>query len=509
MKDWPFQLGEKVKLYWVDKPYKLNNKWMLDAYFKGHKEIKKMTFDWATIHFLAFGRYYKDGNINNSEIRKNATIVDLDLSSIVFEMIEDFLEIEAEGSKKEIPTKVFVGYKDKVEYRIPALEIIRAIIATNRFLLNRIVELDSLDKYFIYSYDKQKNLHINFFDEYEEKLLNTEYVKHLAWIITNESIIKMFNQVGKNLWLKENISFDFLFHHFNVKARIRNKKHIIRILEVIEFREKEINAEEIFISSRYLKNIRKINQPKKRKYRLLKETDDKKLDPKVDGAKNSESDFVDTSNIKHIYTKNSKINRIRSGESYVRDEEDEKTKLYEIENEALRTTADTGGMDKAKGIEYKNVEDVSIQGELEEFIEIMKLLKNKPNIKDVQLVIKDLPEGKKGKKFSKLHDGENKRQYVVGKITMNNGKEVSLIEVEREERSLSILLLYAVKAINWGNLYLKVTLGLVNKNGTWDSQGLKRLEGQGVFSNRIRHKSDKSSIYDKCDYTYEKIFRDN
>jgi hypothetical protein len=489
----------------MDKPYKLNNKWMLDAYFKGHKEIKKITFDWATIHFLAFGRYYKDGDINNSEIKKNATIVDLDLSSITFEMIEDFLSIEAEGSKKDIPTKIFVGHKDKVEYRIPALEIIRAVIAINRFLLNRIVELDSLDKYFICSYDKQKNLHINFFCEYERKLLNTEYVKHLAWIITNEHILKMFNQVGMNIWLKESISFDFLFNRFNIKARIRKKKDIIRILEIMEFREKEINAKEIFISSRYIKHIRRIDQPKKRKYRALKEKDDKKLDPKVDGSKNSESDFVDTSNIKHVYAKDSKINRIRIGESYVRDEEDENTKLYEIENEDLRTTADTGGMNRAKGLEYKNVEDISIKGELEEFIEIMKLLKSKPNIKDVQVVIKDLPEGKKGKKFSKLQDGETKRQYAVGKITMGSGKEVALLEVEREERSLSILLLYAVKAINWGNVYLKVTLGLVNKNGTWDSQGLKRLERKGVFSKRIRHKSGKSSIYDKCEYMYNKI----
>ncbi|QXM06631.1 Tn7-like element transposition protein TnsE [Crassaminicella indica] len=493
----------------MDKPYKLNNKWMLDVYFKGYKEIKKITFDWATIHFLAFGRYYKDGNINNSEIKKDATIIDLDLSDIAFEIVEDFLELEAEGSKKDIPTKIFVGHKDQVEYRIPALEIIRAIIATNRFLLNRIVELDSLDKYFIYSYDKQRNLHINFFDEYERKLLNTEYVKHLAWIITNESILKMFNQVGMKLWLKENISFDFLFNRFNIKARIRKKKHIIRILEIMEFREKEINAQEIFISSKYIKHIRKINQPKKRKYRALKETDDKKLDPKVDGSKNSESDFVETSNIKHAYSKDSKINRVKIGESYVRDNEDENTKLYEIENEALRTTADTGGIDRARGLEYKSVDDISVEGELEEFIEIMKLLKSKPNIKDVQVMINALPEGKKGKKFSKLHDGKTKRQYVVGKITMNNGKEISLLEVEREERSLSILLLYAVKAINWGNVYLKVILGLVNKNGTWDSQGLKKLEGKGIFSKRIRHKYDKSSIYDKCEYIYEKIIENS
>jgi hypothetical protein len=137
----------------------------------------------------------------------------------------------------------------------------------------------------------------------------------------------------------------------------------------------------------------------------------------------------------------------------------------------------------------------------------MKVLKSKPDVKEIKIAIDYLPEGKRGKKFSKLSDVKTRRRYAIGKVILNNNMELSLIEVEREEKSLSMLLLYSMKKVNWAKIYYTVTLGLVNKSGTWDSQGIKRLERKGVFSKRIRHKSDKSSIYDKCDYIYDKIFQ--
>lgn len=505
LKDWPFEKDEKVKLYWMDKPYKQNNKWVLDSYFEGKGDIKKLTLDWATIHFLAISRYYRNGNLNSSEVKKNAQIMDLDLSRIDFKMIEDYLDIEIEGIKKKIPTKVFVGYRNKIEYRIPALEIIRAIIANTRFLLNRIVELDSLNKYFVYKYDDKNNLIINFFNEVERKLLKNKYLQHLAWLITNNNILKMFNQVGKNLWLKNDLDYDFLFYKFNIRARVKIADNRVRIFEIIDIRNKDINAKDVFYTSKYNKKNIRINKPKIRTYRGLKHNKNKLLDPKIDGAKNKESDFISTISTQHHYSRTIKINKIYDGERLVRDEIDENTQIYDVENDDIRTTADTGGLDKAKGIEYNGLYDIEVKGELEEFVEIMKLLKNKPNIKDVKVIIDYLPEGKKGKKFSKLSDGETKRRYGIGRIIMDNSEEYSLIEIEREERSLSRLLLYSMQNINWMRVYLRILLGLVNKSGTWDSQGLKRLEMNGVHCKRIRHKSEKSSIVDKCDYMYEKI----
>ncbi|MDK2804150.1 MAG: hypothetical protein PWR23_1154 [Peptostreptococcaceae bacterium] len=488
----------------MDKPYKLDNKWVLDVYFKCDRLIEKITVDWATIHFLAFGRYYSNGNFNSSQIHKNAIIKDINLNKIKFIINKDCLDVTYE----EIKTDIFVGYKNGIEYRIPALEIIRAVIATNRFLLNRIVELDSLAKYFIYKYDEKNNLYIDFFDEYERKLLSSDFVRHLAWIITNENILKMFNQLGQNLWLEGNIKYDFLFKEFDIKARVHEDRKVVRILEITEFKNKKINAEKIYIRSKYINELYRSKEPKLRKYKNLNEIEDKILDSKIDGAYKNESDFINTLDTKHIYSGDVKINRMKRNKKILRTKEDENTKTHEVENDNLRTTADTGGLDKAKALEYESIEEVNVNGELEEFIEIMRLLKNNQNIEDVKITINDLPEGKRGKKFSKLQDSKTNRQYVVGKVIMKNRKEYSLLEVEREEKSLSMLLLHSVETIDWTSICFKLTLGLVNKNGTWDSSSLKKLEMKGVYSKRIRHKSEKSSIYDKCDYIYEKIIED-
>ncbi|MEJ8555170.1 Tn7-like element transposition protein TnsE [Tepidibacter sp. Z1-5] len=422
-----------------------------------------------------------------------------------FEIIEDSLKIPSKGINKKVHTHIFVGYKNGIEYRIPALEIIRAVIATNRFLLNRIVELDSLDKYFIYYYDNSKNLYIDFFDEYERKLLDPEYVRHLAWIITNENVLRMFNQVGKNLWFEGNIKYDFLFKKFNIKARIREGNGTVRILEILEVKNKKIQARNVSISSKYIKEVRQSSKPKLRKYNNLNEIDNKTLDTKIDGAKNTDSEFINTLKTKHTYIDDVKIHKRKKGKRTLRTKEDDNTETYEVENNNLRTTADTGGLDRAKGLEYKNINDVDVKGELEEFIEILKLLEKKWDIECVEVIIRDLPEGKKGKKFSRISDGLTKRRYTVGKMVMKNNSTYNLIEVEREGKSLSMLLLYSLSDIDWERIYSSVTLGLVNKCGSWDSKMLKYLEGRFIYSNRIRHISDKKSFSEKAEFLYSKM----
>jgi len=504
IKNWPLRPDEKAKLYWIDNPYKLSNKWVLDAYFKGESSFRKITMDWADIHFLILETYYQNGNLNHSQRKKNAINQELNLSNIKFNMVEDFLQVHIDGIKKKIKTNIFVGYRNGIEYRIPALEIIRSIICRSRFLLNRIVELDSLNNYFVYETDDKNNLHINFFDGYERKLLRSEYVKHIAWMISNENILKMFNKIGHTLWSEGSIRYNFLFENFNIKARISEKDNTVRILEITEFKNKVINANEVYVISKHNKQIKRIQVPKIRNYERLKESNDKTIDPKIDGAKNIESDFINTNETVHTYRNDVKVNKIKNGELHIRDIEDEDTQTYEVQNQALRTTADTGGVDTARGLEYENIDNVSVQGELEKFIEILKLLKEKPNVKSVEVIIDYLPEGKKGKKFAFLSDGVTPRRYIVGKIVMND-TIYNLFEIERENRSLSMLLLYSRYNVNWRKIYLSVTLGLVNKSGTWELQIIGSLQKIGVYSNRIRHTYESKSFKEKTDYLYNKM----
>ncbi|MDT8719213.1 hypothetical protein IAI10_21405 [Clostridium sp. 19966] len=117
-------------------------------------------------------------------------------------------KLSGQLSKKQcFQSKIFqmqvLGGKKKLfqlMYTIPIIEIIRNIIAPDIFTLNRVVEMDMLENFFIYELTGNK-LDIYFSSEYEEKLLSNEKINHLAWIITNPQIFKMFNSIGKNLWL--------------------------------------------------------------------------------------------------------------------------------------------------------------------------------------------------------------------------------------------------------------------------------------------------------------------
>lgn len=77
-----------------------------------------------------------------------------------------------------------------------------------------------------------------------------------------------------------------------------------------------------------------------------------------------------------------------------RKRENENTKEYIIEYNNLRLTADAVGEELIKGLEFTTIDKVEVKGELEEFVEILRLLEKEPNIKAVNFIIGELLEGR-------------------------------------------------------------------------------------------------------------------
>lgn len=164
IRNWPFEKGEKVKLSWIGEPFKKDNKYMLYAYFKGEdKRNKKVLLDWASVHFLTVDKYYTDGKLNSGETVEDAEVLEIDLSGIKAEYREKPWKVNGVGFKDSYKSKTFNFKKDGKLYTIPVIEIIRAIIAPDRFILNRVVEMDTLENYFVYEIDKN-NMDIHFTD---------------------------------------------------------------------------------------------------------------------------------------------------------------------------------------------------------------------------------------------------------------------------------------------------------------------------------------------------------
>lgn len=503
IKDWPFEKGERAKLTWIGEPFKYNNKWMFYAYFKGNKYTRKIKLDWASVHFLSVDKYYTDGNLNNGQNLENEETIDINLNGVKVEYIEKDWNIWGTGFKDKTKSKTFNFNKNGVLYTIPIIEIIRAVLAPDRFMLNRILEMDSFENYFIYEM-KGNKLDIHFTAEYEKKLLKDEKINHLAWILTNSNVLRTFNTIGKNIWELGEIRYDFLLNNFNIRARVNNSGRYTRIIEIVSLKNKRINVNEINIYHPDLKKSQTTDEVKKLKYVGNSKNKDKNLDSGADGSTNN-SEEIDTLLLTHEYERMPNINRIKNGSIERRMKEDENTKTFITESGQARTVADTGGDRLLTGLEFTSIGNVQEKGELEEFIKILKLLENKPSIKSVEIIIGDLPkgQGKKSKKFSRLNDGITRRKYAIGKMTMIDGRECSLIEIEREDKALSMLILKTNGSIKWEWVYSRLLIGLVEKSGNWSNESIKEIQKQEIAVFRSKHV--KKNIYEKVKQICKKL----
>lgn len=190
----------------------------------------------------------------------------------------------------------------------------------------------------------------------------------------------------------------------------------------------------------------------------------------------------------HEYTIVPRIERIKSSSSKQCTQEDENTKKYYGENDLFRSTADSGGQHLARGLEQL-LSEIQAQGELQDFINVLNVMEQHPQVHTIRAFTDMLPEVIGERKFTKLSDGVTKRRYVIAKIFFMNGKQFNIVEIERENRSLSILILSSSTIDNWNSIYNNLLVNLVNDNGTWTSKSIKSIENQGAIVMKAKHSS--------------------
>jgi len=88
-----------------------------------------------------------------------------------------------------------------------------------------------------------------------------------------------------------------------------------------------------------------------------------------------------------------------------------------------------------------------------------------------------------------------RRRYAIGKVVMMDGRENCLIEVEREYKALSMMVLKSNVSINWNMMYYTMLMGLVNESGKWSKRIINEVRNLGISVRRIRHQN--VNTYDK------------
>ena len=484
LKKWPFEKGQKVQLIWIGEPFKENNKWMIDTYFCDGKVTKKVIQDWANIHFLSIDKYYTDGDLNSGEIIDDEGImktINIDLSNIIPKYNESDWSIKKSTYKSK--SRTFSFWKNNVLYTIPIIEIVRAVLAPNSFMLNTILYNDVWEDYFTYKIE-DRNLYIYFTSQYKRSYLKNEYYNHLAWVISNDEILKMCNDIGYNMFIKGKLLFDFNISKFSITARVRENKHGFTIMEILKINQKDIKADELKIYHPSFEERVKSNEAKLRTYIYLNNKgDDRVIDGSTDGSKEFD-ESINNELIVQEYIKIPVVKKEKECSRKLRVIEDNDTKNYIIDDNNSRTLSSEGGDNKCTGIEVSNVDIKNLSDGLKKTLEVIELLKNKKYIKSVESDIVELPLERT---FSYLMDGVTKRRCVIAKIIMFDEREFVMLDVERENKALSILIIRLKYFVNWKSICYKLLFGLVKESGKWNNRYIAEIKDNGALVYRIKH----------------------
>lgn len=178
----------------------------------------------------------------------------------------------------------------------------------------------------------------------------------------------------------------------------------------------------------------------------------------------------------HKYTESPSIVKVQDKSTKQRTYEDESTKRYTFKDSEIRSASDTGGNRLTRGIEHQSLQQVQAKGELGQFVHILQELENYKEVQFINIQLSSLPIGDGKRVFSYLEDGITPRQYALATVSLFNGKELKVLEVERENCALSMLILSSTGLVNWKPLIDSLLLNLVNSSGTWVKESLESIE---------------------------------
>ncbi|MGE7599600.1 Tn7-like element transposition protein TnsE [Lysinibacillus fusiformis] len=473
MNNWPFEKGEQAQLIWISSPFRYEKKIMIYAYFRAKGITEKLLVDWGTLPALAIQHYYVDGDIRKSSIPPKKT-EEIDITIYPDKVNTHEKEWDIYGTNDKDISRSFIVKQANQSYILPLIEVVRSILAPNRFLLYRLFESHSFPQYFIEHYGDNK-IHLDFTSLYNRKYTQSNFLYQLVWLLTNQDLRNIFENVAYTFNNTSILKFDWSFSQpITIKAVVKSNATGGTVLRVVSVKNILIPYSEITIGHPEVVQSEKYNEPKKytlHKRNINGKQDELLLDEEIEGT-TDDFDITEMDNQKHEYFKPPKITKVRKNSNKMREFEDENTKKRFINEEGKRSTADLGGNLVTKGLE-QSLLDIQIDGELGDFIKVMRVLHDLHEVLSINTIQGSLRGFSSTKRFVYLSDGITERKYVIAEVRLFSGREVSVIEIEREDKALSTLICSLNKLENRAYVYQRVLTSLINALGTWDKEELK------------------------------------
>lgn len=487
LNNWPFAKGEQAQLIWISSPFWYKKKIMIYAYFRAKGQTKKILIDWGTLPALAIQHMYIDGDLRYSLPPDNLEEVDLMISPHSVRYTEREWTIQGTNDQ-DISRSFIVRYNNK-SYTLPLIEVVRSILAPNRFLLYRLFEMNSFPQYFMEKYTEGQ-IHLSFSSQYNLKYTKKSFLYQLVWLLSNQDLRRTFENIPYTFLDTGELKFDWLFQQsISIKAVVKPTSYGGTILRVNEVKNKEIPYEVISFSHPALSTYERSNEAKKYTMHELESSNEEKervLDETVEGA-TEDFDLVEMNKQVHQYATSPSIIKIQNKSKKQRTHEDDNTKQYILTDKGIRSTSDTGGNRLARGIENQSLQQVHAKGELGEFVRVLQELEDYKEVQSITIQMSSLPVGDGNRKFSYLEDGVTPRQYALATVSLFNGNEFEILEVERENRALSMLILSSTVPGNWNQLIDSLLMNLINSSGTWEKEIIQNVERKNVIVQKAKH----------------------
>ncbi|WP_230584333.1 hypothetical protein [Lysinibacillus sphaericus] len=363
LNNWPFKEGEQAQLIWISSPFCYEKKVMMYAYFRANGKTEKLLFDWGTLPALAIQHHYIDGDISKSTLSEE--IGEVEITIYPNNATEYEKEWRVQGTDDKDVSRSFIVKQGNRSYILPLIEVVRSILAPNRFLLYRLFEANSFPQYFIENYESNK-IHLHFSTQYNRKYTQSDFLYQLVWLITNQDVRNIFENVAYTFNNTGILKFDWSFKQsITIKAIVKPNANGGTILRVISVKNKHISYGEISFEHPEVVQSEKSNEPKKytlhNKKQLSGQQDELLLDEEMEGTID-EFDVVEMDNQKHEYTQMPKITKVRRNSNKKRNSEDEHTKKHFINDPLKRSTADVGGNIVTRGLEQQALSDIDVVG---------------------------------------------------------------------------------------------------------------------------------------------------
>lgn len=177
LKNWPFPKGEPAQLIWIGSPFKAEKKMMVYVHFRAKGKTKKIAIDWGVLPALAIQHMYIEGDLRYSLPPDNLEEIDL----MIFPQSVRYTEREwvVQGTNDQDISRSFIVNFNNKSYILPLIEVVRSILAPNRFLLYRLFEMNSFPQYFIENYTEGQ-IQLSFSSQYNLKYTEKSFLYQLV-----------------------------------------------------------------------------------------------------------------------------------------------------------------------------------------------------------------------------------------------------------------------------------------------------------------------------------------